>query len=54
MNLANLVGQPRVKQHPLGGGRFTSVDMRTNTDISVTLYRCLAGHGMSPEREKRG
>jgi hypothetical protein len=37
MYLTHLVGDTRVKQNALGCSSFTSVDVRTDSDISVTL-----------------
>jgi hypothetical protein len=33
-----------VKQNPLGGGGFASVNVRRNADVAITLDGCLASH----------
>ena len=44
MNFANPVTLTRVKQNALSSCGFTCVNMRTNADVAITIYGCLACH----------
>ena len=44
VRFTDLVVNARVVQDTFRGGRFTCVDMRHNTDVSVTIQRMLSGH----------
>jgi hypothetical protein len=48
MHLADLVVDAGVEQDAFGGRGFARVDVRGNTDIAVTLDRCLACHVLYP------
>jgi hypothetical protein len=37
MDFANLMGDPGVKKNPLGGCRFSSIDMRHDADVAVAV-----------------
>jgi hypothetical protein len=37
MDFANLMGDPGVKKNPLGGCRFSSIDMRHDADVAVAI-----------------
>jgi hypothetical protein len=39
-----LVAHPGIKQDALGGGGFTGIDMRGDTDVAITFERM--GRGM--------
>jgi hypothetical protein len=39
-----LVAHPGIKQDALGGGSFTGIDMRGDTDVAITFERM--GQGM--------
>ena len=39
IDVAQTVGFAGIKQNPLGGGSFTSIDMGDNANISIALER---------------
>jgi len=53
MHLTDFVVHAGVKQDTLGRGGFAGVDVRGNTNIAIALDGCLAGHGGTPETERR-
>ena len=42
-----LVAHPGIKQDALGGGGFTGIDMRGDTDVAITFERDGSGHDIS-------
>src|SRR5262249_33138612 len=48
MDFANLVGPARVIQNPLGGGRFTGIDMGRDADVSHSFERYRSRHKLLP------
>ena len=44
MHFTDLVGNPRVKKDPFRRRRFTGIDVRHDTDISVALDGGFPGH----------
>ncbi len=44
---AQLVAHPGIKQDALGGGCFTGIDMRGDTDVAITFERNGSGHDAS-------
>ena len=53
MNFTNLVGQTGIKQHALGGRRFTRVNMGHYAYIAVTIDWSLASHFIAPVLSKK-
>jgi hypothetical protein len=47
MNLTDFVGNACVEQNPLGGCGLARINVRTNTNVSVSLDRSLACHCMN-------
>jgi hypothetical protein len=47
MHFADLVIDTGIKQNALGGGGFTGIDVRTDTNVPVMFYTGLASHGVS-------
>jgi hypothetical protein len=47
MNLTDFVGNTCIEQDPLGGSGFARINVRTNTNVSVSLDRSLACHDIN-------
>jgi hypothetical protein len=47
VHFTNFVVHAGVKKYALGGGGFTGVDVRRNTDVAVALNGGMASHGGS-------
>ncbi|EMI37073.1 translation elongation factor G domain protein [Klebsiella pneumoniae VA360] len=41
------MAHPGIKQDALGGGGFTGIDMRGDTDVAITFERDGSGHDAS-------
>src|SRR5690606_41793219 len=54
MHFAKLVRQTRIKQNALGGGSFTSIHVRTDTNIAVACYGSFTCHGCRSEERRVG